>query len=128
VASAAIGERIRATRLARGMSQRYLAEWATAALVRPNVNGDRVRVEGVSYAYISRIENGSRTPSVIVIRALATILGVTPYWLEYGEPDPALDLLRALVADEPGARERAAEYVARFEGLDNSPSLNGATP
>jgi transcriptional regulator with XRE-family HTH domain len=64
-------------RLARGLSQRQLAS------------------QGVSYAYISRIESGQRTPSVRAIRLLAPRLGVTPEYLESGvdiAPVEALEL------------------------------------
>jgi transcriptional regulator with XRE-family HTH domain len=61
-----VGQRIRRLRLARGMSQRQLAS------------------KGVSYAYLSRIEAGQRTPSVKAIRLLATRLGVSADYLETG--------------------------------------------
>jgi len=72
-----IGARLRRLRLARGLSQRQLAS------------------HGVSYAYISRIESGQRTPSVRAIRLLARRLGVTPEYLESGldiAPVEALEL------------------------------------
>jgi tetratricopeptide (TPR) repeat protein len=53
-------------RLERGMSQLDLA------------------VPGVSNAYISRIEAGSRQPSVKALRRLATRLNVSPEYLEFG--------------------------------------------
>ena len=60
----AIGDRLREARLQAGLSQRELSE------------------PGVSYAYISRIESGMRTPSVKVLRQLAPKLGVSVTWLE----------------------------------------------
>lgn len=66
-----VGERIRRLRLARGLSQR-------------DVSGP-----GVSYAYISRIENGSRQPSLRALRFLAGKLGVEPEYLETGAAVPA---------------------------------------
>ena len=72
-----IGERLRRLRLGRGLSQRQLAS------------------KGVSYAYISRIESGQRTPSIRAIRLLAPRLGVTPEYLESGvdiAPVEALEL------------------------------------
>jgi len=72
-----IGARLRRLRLERGLSQRQLAS------------------RGVSYAYISRIESGQRTPSVRAIRLLASRLGVTPEYLETGmdiAPVEALEL------------------------------------
>src|ERR671931_1843508 len=61
-----IGQRLRRLRLEKGLSQRDLA------------------VPGVSYAYISRIEAGTRQPSVKALRKLAAKLGVTADYLETG--------------------------------------------
>jgi transcriptional regulator with XRE-family HTH domain len=61
-----IGERLKRLRIERGFSQRELA------------------APGVSYAYISRIEAGSRQPSVKALRKLAARLGVSPEYLETG--------------------------------------------
>ena len=62
-----LGERLRRLRVERGLSQRELA------------------VPGVTYAYISRIEAGSRQPSLKALRKLAAKLGVTPLYLETGQ-------------------------------------------
>jgi transcriptional regulator with XRE-family HTH domain len=100
-------ERLRRLRTARGLSQRELSS------------------RGVSYAYISRIEAGSRNPSVKALRMLAAKLGVPEEYLECGEQpvDPAyveselvhLQHLLADVADQGGpaakARERTAELL-----------------
>ncbi len=64
--SESIGERLRRLRRERGMSQRELAS------------------PGVSYAYISRIEAGTRQPSVKALRMLARKLGVSADFLETG--------------------------------------------
>src|SRR5947207_12626788 len=61
-----IGQRLKRLRLDRHMSQRELA------------------APGVSYAYISRIEAGTRQPSVKALRRLAAKLGVTADFLETG--------------------------------------------
>jgi transcriptional regulator with XRE-family HTH domain len=61
-----IGQRLKRLRLERGFSQRELA------------------APGVSYAYISRIEAGTRQPSVKALRRLAAKLGVTADYLETG--------------------------------------------
>jgi transcriptional regulator with XRE-family HTH domain len=61
-----VGARLRRLRLARGLSQRELA------------------CPGVSYAYISRIEAGTRQPSVKALRKLALKLNVTTAYLETG--------------------------------------------
>jgi transcriptional regulator with XRE-family HTH domain len=61
-----IGQRLRRLRLDKGLSQRDLA------------------APGVSYAFISRIEAGTRQPSVKALRRLAAKLDVTPDYLETG--------------------------------------------
>ena len=61
-----IGARLKRLRLGRGLSQRELSS------------------KGVTYAYISRIEAGARTPSVKALRMLAAKLGVTVEYLETG--------------------------------------------
>ena len=61
-----IGQRLKRLRLERGLSQRELA------------------APGVSYAYISRIEAGTRQPSVKALRKLAGRLGVSADFLETG--------------------------------------------
>src|SRR5579862_1545495 len=69
-----IGQRLKRLRLDRGLSQRELA------------------APGVSYAYISRIEAGTRTPSVKALRRLAANLGVSAGYLETGSDlDPEGD-------------------------------------
>jgi len=65
-----IGARVRRLRLERDLSQRDLS------------------APGISYAYISRIEAGARTPSVKALRRIAGKLGVTVEHLETGEPTP----------------------------------------
>ena len=61
-----VGERLRRLRIDGGFSQRDLSS------------------PGITYAYISRIEAGARTPSVKALRMLARKLGVTPEYLETG--------------------------------------------
>jgi transcriptional regulator with XRE-family HTH domain len=61
-----IGVRLKRLRLERRLSQRDLSS------------------PGVSYAYISRIEAGARTPSVKALRMLAQKLGVSVDYLETG--------------------------------------------
>ena len=65
-----VGDRIKQRRLELRLSQRELAG------------------EGVSYAYISRLEADTRTPSMKALRTLAPKLGVSVHWFETGEPDP----------------------------------------
>ena len=78
-----VGERIRQRRLQLGLSQRKLA------------------CDGVSYAYISRLEAGDRQASIRALRKLASRLGVSVHWLETGRHDPAEELAR-LVLDHQG--------------------------
>src|SRR5512133_2129571 len=61
-----VGARLKRLRLERGFSQRDLSS------------------PGVSYAYISRIEAGARTPSVKALRKLSQKLGVSVEYLETG--------------------------------------------
>jgi transcriptional regulator with XRE-family HTH domain len=66
ISQESIGARLKRLRLERGLSQRELA------------------APGVSYAYISRIEAGTRQPSVKALRRLAAKLNVSPEYLETG--------------------------------------------
>lgn len=65
-ATEGVGARLKRLRLQRGLSQRDLSS------------------PGVSYAYISRIEAGARTPSVKALRKLAQKLEVSVEYLETG--------------------------------------------
>lgn len=65
-----VGVRVRARRQELEFSQRELA------------------FPGCSYAYLSRIEAGTRTPSLQTIRQLAIRLETTESWLAWGEDDP----------------------------------------
>lgn len=76
-----VGQRLRRLRVSRGLSQRELAE------------------PGVSYAYISRIESGSRQPSVKALRKLARRLGVSPEYLERGVDLAPREDLEIQIAD-----------------------------
>jgi transcriptional regulator with XRE-family HTH domain len=63
----AVGQRIKRLREEQGLSQRDLAE------------------PGITYAYVSRIEGGQRTPSAKALRKLAEKLGTTALYLETGD-------------------------------------------
>lgn len=63
-----IGERILEARIRTGLSQRQA-----------------VKRTPYTAAYLSRIENGQRTPSVPFLRSISPILGVSPVWLETGQ-------------------------------------------
>lgn len=99
-----IGVRLRRLRLERGLSQRELAG------------------PGVSYAYISRIEAGTRRPSVKALRTLARTLGVSPEYLETGSELRDVDERELRLADaelqlriggEPEAANEAFAALAR---------------
>lgn len=75
---AAVGERLRAARVAAGLSQRDLS------------------FDGCTAAYVSRIEAGARTPSYQILREFGRRLGVTADYLATGdqgalEPDPLVE-------------------------------------
>jgi transcriptional regulator with XRE-family HTH domain len=93
-----IGQRLRRLRLERGSSQRELSS------------------PGVSYAYISRIEAGTRQPSVKALRMLARKLNVSVEYLETGREvgDDAERELRLADAElrlrlDPDGEEAIAE-------------------
>jgi len=97
-----IGQRLKRLRLDRGLSQRELA------------------APGVSYAYISRIEAGTRQPSVKALRRLAAKLGVTADYLETGSDLDAdaerelklTDLELAIRLGEPEGAEQGLVEIA----------------
>ena len=78
-----VGDRIRERRLELGLSQRQLS------------------CDGVSYAYISRLESNTRTASITALRKIAQRLDVSAHWLETGNHDPA-ETLAQLVIDHQG--------------------------
>jgi transcriptional regulator with XRE-family HTH domain len=92
---ATVGERIRQRRLELGLSQRELAS------------------EGVTYAYVSRLEANTRTPSIKVLRKLATKLDVSVHWLETGERDPAEQLAQLVLEHQRRPLPRRAVTLAR---------------
>jgi len=96
-----IGKRLKRLRLERGLSQRELA------------------APGVSYAYISRIEAGTRQPSVKALRRLATKLGVAASYLETGSDlEPSGELELKLTDLELAVRLGDAEGAdAQLEGV-----------
>src|SRR5438128_9248583 len=98
-----IGERLKRLRRERGLSQRELS------------------APGVSYAYISRIEAGTRQPSVKALRRLAVKLGVSPDYLETGSDIPASEArelrlsdleLAVRLGERDGLDEPLAETIA----------------
>src|SRR5215472_12719793 len=80
--SETVGERLRRLRVEQGRSQRDLS------------------APGITYAYISRIEAGARTPSMKALRMLAKKLGVTPEYLETGSELGASELRELRLAEQ----------------------------
>ena len=89
------GERIRQRRVEFGLSQREIA------------------CEGVSYAYISRLEAGARRPSIRALRKIAPRLGVSVHWLETGKADPAEQLASIVLEHRGRPLPRSAIPLAR---------------
>jgi tetratricopeptide (TPR) repeat protein len=87
-----IGSRLRRLRVERALSQRELSE------------------PGVSYAYISRIEAGTRQPSVKALRVLARRLAVSVEYLETGRE----------VGDEAERELRISDAELRLRLDDNA--------
>jgi transcriptional regulator with XRE-family HTH domain len=106
-----IGQRVRRLRLKRGLSQRQLA------------------APGVGYAYISRIENGDREPTLKTMRILARRLGVSLEELETGrrftaEADRELRVSDAELAlrlgDDVDAAEETFRAILQDEDAESS--------
>ena len=104
-----VGRRVAERRAELELSQRALGDQA----------------DGISTAYISRVETGDRTPSVQALEALAGPLKTTAHWLAWGEADPrdrALELARELVdnlqADQPTGdlADRLADALDEVDG------------
>lgn len=109
-----VGQRLRRLRLERGLSQRELALLASDYLPRRRGRGVNGAPRGVSYAYISRVEAGSRNPSVTAMRALAAALEVTPNELEFGrETDPMIRRLLKRIAELEAELARERKQAAR---------------
>jgi tetratricopeptide (TPR) repeat protein len=113
-----VGQRLKRLRVARGFSQRDLSS------------------PGVSYAYISRIEAGARTPSVKALRKLAQKLGVSVEYLETGRDIREIDdrelkladaeLQLRLEADTSTAEEKLAEVLAESQAAGDRVSASRA--
>src|SRR6476646_1523475 len=95
-----VGARLKRLRIERGLSQRDLSS------------------PGVSYAYISRIEVGTRTPSVKALRQIVDKLGVSVEHLETGKPTPIERGIAAAGLDFGSltAKERRTVQAAADEG------------
>jgi len=90
-----IGDRIHQRRVELGLSQRELAS------------------EGVTYAYISRLEANARRPSIRALRQLAPKLDVSVHWLETDEADPAEQLARIVLEHRGRPLPQTATRLAR---------------
>jgi transcriptional regulator with XRE-family HTH domain len=99
-----VGTRLRATRLAKGVSQRALS------------------FPGCTAAYISRIEAGERTPSYQLLLELGKRLGVSASYLATGEEEAQFsDVETADLLLRLGETERAE---AIYEELTHSSSVD----
>lgn len=95
-----LGQRVFRLRENAGLSQRELA-------TKP----------GCTYAYISRIEAGTRDPSMKALRLLAPRLGVSVHYLEYGFEDPLRERCRTLVEIAKTWRSRTIVALLTVEQL-----------
>jgi transcriptional regulator with XRE-family HTH domain len=113
-----VGARLKRLRLKRGFSQRDLSS------------------PGVSYAYISRIEAGARTPSVKALRKLSQKLGVSVEYLETGRDIREVDerelkltdaeLELRLAEDTGAAEQKLRDLLAEATNVGDHPSASRA--
>lgn len=102
----AVGERLKAARLAAGMSQRQLA------------------FPGCTAAYISRIEAGARIPSLQLLREFGSRLGVSADYLATGNSASAAEpLLEAELAARTGDETTARSIYEATIAAGASPAL-----
>src|SRR5947208_598623 len=103
-----IGARLKRLRLQKGLSQRDLSSpW-------------------VSYAYISRIEAGARTPSVKALRKLAQKLSVSVEYLETGRDIREVDDRELRLADAELELRLADDITSAEERLEQIQSESEA--
>jgi transcriptional regulator with XRE-family HTH domain len=105
-----IGTRLKRLRLQRGLSQRDLSS------------------PGVSYAYISRIEAGARTPSVKALRKLSQKLKVSVEYLETGRDIRDVDDRELRLADaelDLRLNGDSAEVDAKLEQIRSEAAAAG---
>jgi tetratricopeptide (TPR) repeat protein len=100
--AASVGRRLRESRERAGLSQRDIA------------------FPGCSPAYVSRIENGARVPSLQVLRELARRTGVTESQLAWGKAEPVAPAdpvseaeLTLRLGDPASARQQLEEIVGQ---------------
>lgn len=102
-----VGQRLRQAREGAGLTQRDLS------------------FEGCTAAYVSRIEAGTRVPSLQILHEFGRRLGVRPEYLAtgaLGTDDLTSDLLEAEVALQLGDEERAAELYDTARAGAGSPA------
>src|SRR4051794_31596472 len=105
-----VGERVRALRTERGLSQEQLAG------------------PGVSASYVSLIESGRRRPSAEALATLAAALGTSVEFLLHGEAasqrrQAELELRLAQVALQSGHAEEAEQRFSALTSADAEASL-----
>src|SRR2546430_11448605 len=103
-----VGARLKRLRVAQGFSQRDLSS------------------PGVSYAYISRIEAGARTPSVKALRKLAQKLSVSVEYLETGRDIREVDDRELRLADAELELRLADDITSAEERLEQIQSESEA--
>jgi len=108
-----VGERVRALRLQRGLSQEQLAG------------------PGVSASYVSLIESGRRRPSPDALQTLATALGTSAEFLVHGESaalrrQEELDLRLAEVALRSGDAATAERRFRLLRTAEAAPAVRDA--
>jgi transcriptional regulator with XRE-family HTH domain len=108
----AVGRRLREARIVAGLSQRELA------------------FSGCSAAYVSRIEQGERIPSLQVLRELAERCDTTEAQLAWGREDLDDEVsrqIRALREAQAGSKEeRRAAYAALGRAANRAARTLGA--
>ncbi len=104
---ALIGERLRMTRARRGMSRKVLSA-----------------ASGVSERYLAEMERGTGNASVLVLRKLATAMGIRVAELASEEPDRSVDLNHAIHQLERLSPQQIAEartlVASRFGRVNES--------
>src|SRR4051812_29635934 len=108
-----VGERVRALRVQRGLSQ------------------EQVAGPGVSASYVSLIESGRRRPSPDALQALAVALGTSAEFLAQGEGaalrrQEELDLRLAEVALRSGDAAGAERRFRELHDAASSPAVRAA--
>lgn len=102
----AIGQRVLQARTAAGISQRELSSKTV-----------------YTAAYLSRIENGDRTPSLAVLRAYAPVLNVTAAWLETGRDDVEVIIPRHLAEQLVDQCDNRDLVSALMQALHTEPEV-----